>query len=598
MIAYCKVLIDSPLPQLAREFDYIIPKDTELEVGQVVAVPFGRQQQTKTAVVTQIMKSSDYATAEISGTLGPKIMSSSFISYLQAVAKRQAISAGELLRLAITTEPKRKTDFTEEFEPAANWVLEALGDRIELDGHTADIVTPTQRLVSGSLHPEWALKSLQSALSAKGGVIINLPDHRHIRRFRNLTDSFGIESKIFWADEYKTPSKRFWLQQRLLRSGGILVGSRSVMFLDVKQLERIIVVNDLDPSHESESSPYLATRELAFIRAESQKATVQVISHIPSVEIIRLSELGYINLRLADRTAKISFGLESQISTQKLISEAINVGPVLVLTANAGDSAVVYCKSCRNAGTCNRCGGSIYMPTSEGYKCRTCGSKDLPKCLACGACDFVKGGKGATRTAADFGKIIPGIRVIESSQAKPVESIKGKALVVATPGAIPASENGYELAVIDQPQRFLSKESLRALENSLRVWSDAGSHLSTSGQLHFANYEGAVVKKFSIGQEFELLKADSEQRKQLGLPPWRRLAIVEGEPDRLNRIADSLGAVAEVISTKPKLVFSYQYRDGAQVSDILVREQLATPPTEGPRRKRGLKIIMDGQGFV
>jgi hypothetical protein len=89
---------------------------------------------------------------------------------------------------------------------------------------------------------------------------------------------------------------------------------------------------------------------------------------------------------------------------------------------------------------------------------------EKPVCISCGGQEFEKGNKGATRSAADFGKIIPGARVIESSQQKQVETISGKPLVVATPGAIPDSDNGYVLAVVDQPQSFLSRESLRALD--------------------------------------------------------------------------------------------------------------------------------------
>ena len=170
--------------------------------------------------------------------------------------------------------------------------------------------------------------------------------------------------------------------------------------------------------------------------------------------------------------------------------------------------------------------------------------------------------------------------------------------MVSTPGAIPESEDGYELAVIDQPQVFLSRESLRALEHSLRIWTDAASHLSISGQLHFANFDGEVVRKFSIGQQFQQLQAECAQRKTLGLSPWRRLGIVEGDAERLNRLADKLSSIVEIISTRPKLVFSYQYKDGTQVSDALVQEQLSTPPRDGARRKRGLKIVMDGQGLV
>ncbi|HEY7796706.1 MAG TPA: hypothetical protein VIB61_02915, partial [Microbacteriaceae bacterium] len=134
MIAFCKVMIDSPLPQLGREFDYKIPKDMELEVGQPVLVPFGRQAKPKTAVVTQLLQTSDYATAEITETLGPKVLSSGFLEFIKSVAKRQAISPGEILRMALTSMPKCKADFIAETKPIPSWILQNLGGAIELEG--------------------------------------------------------------------------------------------------------------------------------------------------------------------------------------------------------------------------------------------------------------------------------------------------------------------------------------------------------------------------------------------------------------------------------------------------------------------------------
>ena len=597
MIAYCKVMIDSPLPQLGREFDYKVPSGESLVVGQPVTVPFGRQSKPKIAVVTELLEQSDYATAEIKEVLGPPVLSGTFLQYIKSLAKRQAISPGELLRLSLTSKPKRRSDFLDEIDDVPEWVLETLGGRIELDSHLSEMVSAKQSLLSGSLHPHWAITALRSALSVEGSVIINTPDHRYQLRLRRLLDELEISQSFYWADDYKTPVRRYWLQQRLLKQGGILIGSRSVMMMDVKDLDRIVLINDLDPSHESEASPYLATRELSFIRAEAQGGMVHVIAHTPSAELLRLAELGYIKTKSNTDVPRISFGSETQISTSKLIAEAIKTGPVLILTSFSGDSAAISCKRCRSSGACQKCGGAIYMPGVETYRCRTCANMEKPICVSCGSNEFNKGGKGATRKAADFGKIIPGARVIESSQSKQVDSVSSKAVVVATPGAIPIAQDGYRLVVIDQPQSFLSRESLRALEHSLRIWTDAASHLSPDGQLHFANYEGDVVKRLSIGQFADLIRKETLQRKELGLSPWRRLGIVEGDGSRLNEIADSIQAV-DVISSNPRLVFTYQYKDGPKVAEQLLREQLATPPLEGERRKRGLRVIMDGQGLI
>ena len=127
MSAFCKVMIDSPLPQLGREFDYKIPDAMQLEVGTPVAVPFGRQAKPKNAIVTALSKQSDYANAEVAEKLGPRVLSSEFLDFIKTVAKRQAISPGELLRMAMTIQPKRKTDFLEDQQEIPDWVLDTVG---------------------------------------------------------------------------------------------------------------------------------------------------------------------------------------------------------------------------------------------------------------------------------------------------------------------------------------------------------------------------------------------------------------------------------------------------------------------------------------
>ena len=598
MSGYCKVIIDSPLPQLGREFDYKVPNHITVEIGQPVLVPFGRQSALKKAVVSELIDKSDHATAELASVEGPAILSKPFIEYLSTVSKRQAITAGEMLRLSTTTRPKRKTDSEHFTEKPTVESLEALGGVLDIQRHLAQTVAAKQHLVAGSLHPQWAITALQSAISAKGSAIINIADFRQLARIRKLASVLGIEEKILWAEDHKTPAKRYFLQQKLLNHQSILVGSRMVLMMDVTDLNRIIVVHDLDPSHESESAPYLATRELAYLRTEATGGLVHTISHAPSAESMRLVELGHVDSSFSSEVPRISFGLESSISTSKLIKQSLLSGSVLVLTSFAGESASVICANCRYPGRCNSCGGSLFMPRVETYKCRTCSQLSNPHCQHCQSSNFTRGKKGASRTVADFGRMFPGTRIIESSQQMRVESVQGKPLVVATPGAIPQNDEGYSLVVVDQPQSFLSRESLRALEHSLRNWLDAASYLATDGRLHFSDYEGEVITQLSIGQIAQLVNQESQQRKSLGLSPWKRLGIVQADQERLHQVADSIGEVADVISTDPSLVFSYLYKNGATVSELLIKEQLRTPPLEGKRRKRGLKVVMDGQGLI
>ena len=105
---FAKVVIDSPLPQLDRPFEYAVPEDLApaISVGSRVRVPFGRAATQTDGFVVGLSQ-----TAEFQGELASL---SSLISTLpalapniydlaRAVADRQAATLNDVLKLAVPT---------------------------------------------------------------------------------------------------------------------------------------------------------------------------------------------------------------------------------------------------------------------------------------------------------------------------------------------------------------------------------------------------------------------------------------------------------------------------------------------------------------
>ena len=104
MSRFASVLAKSPLIQLDRAFDYLIPEalQNEIAIGQEVVFPLGRSKKSQVGYVSALSDSSDYATAAITSIqAASEVLSSQLIDFLSAVADRQCVALGELIALAV-----------------------------------------------------------------------------------------------------------------------------------------------------------------------------------------------------------------------------------------------------------------------------------------------------------------------------------------------------------------------------------------------------------------------------------------------------------------------------------------------------------------
>jgi primosomal protein N' (replication factor Y) len=62
-----RVAVESPLMQLDREFDFLVPRelDSAIKFGQRVSFRFGRTKAIQTGFVTELLESSKFATNPI-----------------------------------------------------------------------------------------------------------------------------------------------------------------------------------------------------------------------------------------------------------------------------------------------------------------------------------------------------------------------------------------------------------------------------------------------------------------------------------------------------------------------------------------------------
>lgn len=234
--------------------------------------------------------------------------------------------------------------------------------------------------------------------------------------------------------------------------------------------------------------------------------------------------------------------------------------PVLVQVPRRGYVPSLACARCRTIARCRHCTGPLSLDDRGGSSpvCRWCGRADTA--LRCGACgsDAIRAVVvGARRTAEELGRAFAGTTVITSSGEAMVSEVDARpALVVATPGAEPRADGGFGAALLLDSWALLSRQDLRAAEDTLRRWMAAASLVRSrdDGGVVTVVADASVPTVQALIRWDPVGHADAElaARTEVALPPSAHMAALDGsgpavaallEEVRLPDTAELLGPV-------------------------------------------------------
>ena len=577
---YARVVFQSPLPALDREFDYLVPENlkTLVSVGCRVKVPFAGQ--TKEGFVVLLTGESSFT-----GTLSPisevisntPVLQPHIYSLLRAVAQRQCCSVGEILENAI---PKRSIRVEKSFElttPASSFGSSGL--------KCAELVRPVFD-VQAKL-PSFILRIADLAetyLKSNRSAIVCVPDFRDLERLEAALAARVGKHSVTIVNSQEVGSRRYesFLKQ-LAGQPQIVLGTRSAIYSPVPRDAGIIVWDDGDQSHQDQQAPYLTTREIALIRQSLFTCDLHFLSHSRSTEVQRLVEIGYLVEADTDSwrpKVVLAEGRGLEGISFKVIKAGLEVGPVLFQVAAPGTARSLYCDDCNERTRCNHCNGPLWLNAKGQIVCRWCGQFNLDfKCVTCGSIKLAQGAAGATRWVEQLGKSFPGVPVKEIASDSPVQEIGDKpVLVVATPGIEPIAKSGYSAIVFIDCSAQLSRDSLRAPEDALRGWLNALAFMRPGGTAVAVGVSDEVSRALSLGEVCETVSSMLEEREQLGFPPARRMVSATGSLDTVSALGKILSDLTGVTvlgiaeakgNTQEKdfrLLASFNYGEGATVA--------------------------------
>ncbi|GAA3946456.1 primosomal protein N' [Microbacterium soli] len=606
-----RVLIDSPLPQLDRLFDYALPEELgEAAPGVRVRVPLRTAGRVVDGYIVELGEERDGSRplSDVDSIVSPvPVLPARLHRLARRAADRAAGSASDILRLAIpkrqvrvekswrppTSSPRPETDAVRRADDIIS-AYDGLRDVLATGGRAAVEAIPLQQ----DDHPGWALLMASAAalqLAQGRSSVLVVPDHRDEDLLMAALATLLSDDAVVRHDARQTNPDRYRAFLRTLSDVPcVVVGNRSAVYSPV-HAGLVAIWDDGDPLLAEPLAPYVHARDAALLRQEDELGALLLVAHARSTDAARLVANGWLSEITATRrvTPQVRLSTPQELeraATRRVPSSAFataraatSEGPVLVQVARPGFAPTLVCAGCRAPARCVHCGGPLGAARRGAVPvCGWCGrSANSWRCAHCSSDQVRLASSGTERTADELGRAFPGVRVIVSDGTHPVQRVDARpALVVATRGAEPLASGGYRAVILLDGVRMLQAPELRIAEACLRWWTNAAALAAPGAPVHLVGVDGPVARALATWSQAAYARTELEARLPLRMPPTVRVAQIEGRPASVRTALDALSSAGlpadAVLGPLPvgtegrvRALARFGYAEGRRVAETL-----------------------------
>jgi len=628
-----RVLVDSPLPQLDRLFDYRIPEELAASAvpGVRVRVPLRSAGRIADGYIVELAEPGGYSgvLSDVESVVSTiPVLTPEIAVLARKAADRAAGGATDIVRLAV---PGRQVRVEKAYlaaqeaaaaEPGATVapVVAAKLDWYPLGQIESAIIDGTRLAVDAvplvrEVAPDvwvgsWAVTMAASAaiaLEAGGSAILAVPDYRDQEQLMAALAAVLPPERIVHLDARQSNPDRYRAFLACLGDTPLaIVGNRSVIYAPARTLGLIAVWDDGDPLHSEPLSPYVHTRDAALLRQEQQSCALMFVGHSRSTEVERLVELGWLTsvspnpavhpkvIPTVQQTDTDRLAAQARIpsSAWREAKAALEHGPVLVQVARPGYAPRMACADCGQSARCMKCEGPLGQRSARSTPaCGWCGALAVDwKCENCEGTRMRFVGATAGRTAEDLGRAFPGVKILIADGERTILTVGAEpALVIATRGAEPVAAGGYRAILLLDGERMVARESLRVGEDCLRWWSNAVALAAPGAATMLVGVGGALASALATWRQPAYARGELADRRRLRFPPAVRVATVTGALDAVTTALATLPVAPEdllgPVDTEPGIVRTivrFDYNHGHDVAASLRAEVIRNAAT---RRK-------------
>lgn len=619
------VRIDSGLPHLDRVFDYAVPASLagHLAFGSRVRIRFAGRLVNGLVVAVGTEPSHAGDLRPIERILGPEpVLVPEVLALAEVVAERMAGTVRDVLRAAIPPRHARAESHTSAHRPPGEpgpdrrrtWDRyrhgPALVGRLSLPG--APALRAAWASAPGGQWPDEIAALVDAALLAgDGGVILVVPDAWDVQRARVALEHLGGQTAILTAEQ--GPERRYREFLRVLRGEvRLVIGTRAAVFAPMRECRAIIIWEDADEALWDPQAPYWNARDVAAIRSHQTGCALLIGSASRSVQVQAWCEQGWVRsvdpLRSVVRTdGPIIRALDDSAEARDpaasaariphvawlVAKEGLRSGPVLIQVPRRGYLPVLACQGCRQPAKCV-CGGLLALRTRQSVpECTWCGA--IAGAWQCPSCQSVRlraSSIGVERTAEEFGRAFPGATVVWSAGTQQRRTLDdAPALVVATFGSEPIPASGYAAVVILDARSLLLRNGLRATEDAAQRWFAVAALARPRAQVMITAEHGLPAVQALVRWDASWLASrELAERRQAGLPPETRLAVLNGPAAEISDLASRLEVPHRSLGPAgDRLIVVVDRADGLALAAQL-RALLALRTAKG---SSGVRVMLD-----
>ncbi len=451
------------------------------------------------------------------------------------------------------------------------------------DAKTQAYSTTLLRGVTGSGKTEVYLEAVAETLRQGRQALVLLPEIALTAEFLTRVEArFGTRPAEWHSGVTMTERRRIW---KMVGQNGaqLVVGARSSLFLPFQNLGLIVVDEEHDSSYKQEDGVLYNARDMAVLRASICSAQVVLASATPSLESWSNAEAGkYTRLDLPNR---FGVAVMPKLGAIDMRSETLPsnrwISPSLVTQVKArmakGEQSLLFlnrrgyapttlCRACGHQIGCDHCDARMVEHRFlKRLVCHQCGeSKPMPEaCPSCEAVDRLAAvGPGVERLSEEAEALFPDARIatLSSDLFGSARALKDQIVEIAEGGAdiiigtqLVAKGHNFPLltlvGVIDA-DLGLQGSDLRAAERTFQLMRQVAGRAGRADKpgtalLQTFQPEHPVIRAILSGDEEGFWSAEANERRQVGVPPYGRMAgIILSSPD-LQQVHDIGNALAQ-----------------------------------------------------
>lgn len=477
-------------------FDYRIPAGQQIEVGDVVTIPFRRG--ISTGLVSHLLTTSRYAdqALPIKGKYANLRFPPSFLDLIDSTAARTFSSRPTVLKSWFRTLPKKPKPLT---------IIPSKHEERGLEGKW--LTNPAQELIQRAI-----LSSQQKR------VLIVTP---WVIRTQVLQASIP-HATILHSDLSDSQAFEAWTSF-LCKEHGCLISTKIGAWLAIASDLVLLDEPEQDDHKQDELTPRYDARKILLWCAQQGLTRVESLGLTPPLhaQAIAPTIKGETRIHIHHPQGKSAIPLLQADSLQALLDHE---GSKIIIHPIRGSLARLTCRDCQWQASCPMCGSGLGADKHQAI-CRRC-RKIFPMpeaCALCGGVDLSRSLPGIERLQEVWQKTFPKVEVSwRDTTAKELEaSFPDKSLVVVTEvGLLGGGEDIRRrerqcIAIrrlADRVHQADSQLILQAREENASLIQD---WLTEEGMKHFAEQE-------------------RQERQTFGYPPATRVVkvIIRGSQEQ------------------------------------------------------------------